>query len=416
VSLAEAGVNAPEPAFVAADRNDVPSRRKILLVESEEDQGIYWSAVLSSLGFEVLRATTLDAASAMLAAGPSIVACSSWVSDGRGIELFAQLRQRQELALVYLVLLTSSVGQEEVIASLRGGANDCIDMGASYGEVRARLELAERVISLNEALHQKSAALSDALSVIQTELQSAAGLQAAMLPKALDCQSFQIRTLYRPSDLLGGDMVGLTAVEGDRIAFGLIDVVGHGTASALISCSLIREMMDRMVVLLQGTGGEASHDCGKVVIEELNRRYCRLNIPGMYFTALAGVLDARRGAVSYCQAGHPSLVCFDPAAGWSELEDSGYPVGLFEDAEYAHREVQLTRGQILLAVSDGFLRPQADDPGGSVELLRALPKSPQQAEEIIERLNHLAAQVHGSERDDQSAMVIRHALSTPEIM
>jgi hypothetical protein len=60
-----------------------------------------------------------------------------------------------------------------------------------------------------------------------------------MLPKRLDHNDFCIRTLYRPSDVLGGDMIGLTAV----------DVVDHGAASALISCSLIREMMDRMTVL-----------------------------------------------------------------------------------------------------------------------------------------------------------------------
>jgi sigma-B regulation protein RsbU (phosphoserine phosphatase) len=143
------------------------------------------------------------------------------------------------------------------------------------------------------------------------------------------------------------------------------------------------------------------------VIEEMNRRYCRLNIPGMYFTALAGVLDARHGTVSYCQAGHPSLACFDPAAGWIELQESGFPVGLFEDAEYALRRFQLRAGQILLGVSDGFLRPQSHDPGGSLALLQALPGSPQRAEDIIERLNDLAAQVQGCERDDQSAMVIR---------
>jgi len=405
-------MSAPELAIelLAAEHGDVPSRRKILLIESEEDQAIYWSAVLSSLGFEVLRAASLDAAGALLTTGPSIVACSSVVCDGRAIEFFSRLRQRQELALVYLVLLTSSVGQEEVIASLRGGANDCIDMSASYGEIRARLELAERVISLNEALHQKSSALSDALTVIQTELQSAARLQAAMLPGALDHQGLQIRTLYRPSDLLGGDMVGLIPVTEDRIAFALIDVAGHGTASALISCSLIREMMDRMVVLLQSEGGAASHSCGKVVIEEMNRRYCRLNIPGMYFTALAGVLDTKSGTMTYCQAGHPSLFRFDSQAGWIELEDSGYPVGLFEDAEYADRRIQLTDGQSLLAISDGFLRPQANDPGGSLELLRVLPRLPQHPDEIIARLNDLAAQARGSERDDQSAMVIHYQI------
>jgi len=101
-------------------------------------------------------------------------------------------------------------------------------------------------------------------------------------------------------------MIGLSSVHAERIAFGVIDVVGHGTASALISCSVIREMMDRMTGLIQDADPQVSRDCGRIVIQELNRRYCALNLPGMYFTALAGVLDLASGRISYCQAGTPT--------------------------------------------------------------------------------------------------------------
>ena len=111
---------APNRALpLALEHNGDPARRRrILLIESERDQGIYWDAIFRSLGFEVLRASTLGEAERQLASGSSIVACSSLVADGTGIGLFARLRARPELALVYLVLLTGS--GEEVIASLRG--------------------------------------------------------------------------------------------------------------------------------------------------------------------------------------------------------------------------------------------------------------------------------------------------------
>jgi sigma-B regulation protein RsbU (phosphoserine phosphatase) len=379
-------------------------RRKILLVEQERDQLVYWQTIFSSLGFEVLPARSLHEADELAAAGPSIVACGSTLVDGTGIDLFARLRARPAMALIYLVLLTT--GGEEVIASLRAGANDCIDMSASYGEIRARLELAERVISLNEALRQKSTELSDAMAVIQRELQSAAALQAAMLPKPLDHLKYRVRSLYRPTDMLGGDMIGLTAVCEERIGFGLIDVVGHGTASALISCSLIRELMDRMTSLLQTGDAEAAMHSGRIAIVDLNRRYCALNLPGMYFTALAGVLDTRLGRIVYCQAGHPNLIDFDREYAWRELPDSGYPIGLLEGAEFTSRELQLEPGQMLLAVSDGMLRPHADDPAGSAALLRALPVMPTGPDLIMTALEEHATRVVEAERDDQSALLI----------
>jgi len=405
-------VSTPEPAPASAPRgHPSSSRRKILLIEGEEDQAAYWNLLFASLGFEVCRATTLAAAESMLATAPSIISCSSWLADGSGVEFLRHLRRRPELALTYLVLLTGIVGHDEIIASLRGGANDCLDISATYGEVRARLELAERVISLTEVLHQKNAELSDALQLIQSELRSASVLQAAMLPKPLDCGRFQFRSLYRPSDMLGGDMLGLASIDDSHVAFGLVDVVGHGTASALISCGLIREMMDRILALSAEPVTTAHADCGRRAIEELNRRYCQLSIPGIYFTALAGVLDLRCATLSYCQAGHPNLIVFDPVRGWLELEDSGYPVGLFEAADYSQRRLQLLPGQVVVAVSDGLMRPQESDPSGSRALLQSLPQSPRSAQEVVAHLQGFAAQTSGAERDDQSAMIICDSLS-----
>ena len=238
---------------------------------------------------------------------------------------------------------------------------------------------------------------------------NAARLQAAILPKPLDCQGTQIRTVYVPSDTLGGDMLGANLVDENRIAFGLIDIAGHGAAAALISCSLMRELMDRLTNLSQDAPGEGGERCGQLAIEQMNQHYCRLNLPGFYFTALAGVLDVRLGTVSYCQAGHPSLLSFDTARGWIELEDAGFPVGLFEDAPYLQRRINLVPGQILLAVSDGFLRPDSNDPSGNQALLQALRRTPSNSAALIAQLNALAAQAQGPERDDQSAMLIHFA-------
>jgi sigma-B regulation protein RsbU (phosphoserine phosphatase) len=168
-------------------------------------------------------------------------------------------------------------------------------------------------------------------------------------------------------------------------------------------------MMDRMTVLMQDARTEVWRDCGRIVIQELNRRYCTLNLPGMYFTALAGVLEVSSGIVSYCQAGNPNLICFQPGSGWREMPDSGYPVGLLESAEYALCEIRLRPGEMLLAVSDGLLRPRRHDPAGSLELLRTLADSPAQSEQVMRRLHDLADQVSGVERDDQSALLVSYA-------
>lgn len=378
----------------------------VLLVEAEPDQGIYWELIFRSLGFAVLRVTTLREARAALTQADhiGIVACDSVLPDGSGVEFFAQLRARPDLSLTYLLLLTSS--GEEIVASLHAGANDCLQVGASYGEIRARLELAERVIGLTRALDKKSAQLDEALQVLKGELTAAAKLQSSLLPKRREHGGFSLEAFYAPAGALGGDMLGVTPVIRGRIAFGLIDVVGHGTGSALISCSLIRELIDRLSGLLARGDVSDPLASGHAVIDELNHRYCDFGLPGMYFTALAGVLDLASGEVAWCQAGHPSLLVFDQHRGWQERSDSGYPVGLIDGAEYELHRLRLGPGCMMLAISDGLLRQSAEDPAGTAALLGLLRTSACTPEAALGCLQSHAASAAGAERDDQSALLL----------
>lgn len=399
---------APQPLEASSELE--ADRQQLLLIESEEDQAIYWSTLLASLGFAVTRAHDLAEARQLLATPPDLVVCAAHPSDGRGSDFLGSLRARDDFARVYLILLTSSFGQEELIESLSFGANDCMDKAASFAEVRARLRLATRVIGLNEALHEKSASLSSALTLLRTELESAARLQSAMLPRRLEIPGVSMEVFYRPSDVLGGDMLGFAPLSGGRrVVFGLIDVVGHGTASALISCSLMRELMDRMIRV-----AESARDSSLVApqaIAEMNSRYCQLGIPGMYFTALAGVLDLELGRMHYCQAGHPCVYQFNSSSRWQLLEESGFPVGLFEDAAFTAAQVDFAPGDRLVMISDGLLRPTESDPVGSTAVLDMLTQSGSEPSAVLAALDTLAAQSVGADRDDQSAMVLSFVTS-----
>lgn len=379
--------------------------QRLLLIESEDDQAIYWSALLSSLGFPVTRARSLSEALERMTTPPDLIVCAAHLSDGRGSDFFATVRRREDCSRVYLILLTSSFGQEELIESLSFGANDCMDKGATFDEVRARLRLAGRVIGLNEALHEKSASLSHTLDLMRRELESAARLQSAMLPKQCTLPRLSMDVFYSPSDMLGGDMLGFAlAGAGGRVVFGLIDVVGHGTASALISCSLMRELMDRLVSVAEG--GLDPGSCAPRVIQQMNARYCALGIPGMYFTALAGLIDPDSQRMHYCQAGHPSLYHFNDASGWGVLDESGFPVGLFENVEFTGAELALLPGDRVLMVSDGLLRPTDADSVGSQAVHNLLRRKGGEPKSIIAGLGELAAESVGQDRDDQSAMLL----------
>ena len=60
--------------------------RQLLLIESEADQAIYWSSLLSSLGFVVTCASNLARAQEQLTLKPDLIVCAARLRDGRGCD------------------------------------------------------------------------------------------------------------------------------------------------------------------------------------------------------------------------------------------------------------------------------------------------------------------------------------------
>ena len=89
----------------------------------------------------------------------------------------------------------------------------------------------EEVIGGVETFHEVSQELQDA--------QLANRIQSAMLRKEpLEDDRASFTTHYLPVDMIGGDYYAMSRVDGDRIAFILADVAGHGVAAALYTVYL----------------------------------------------------------------------------------------------------------------------------------------------------------------------------------
>ncbi len=67
----------------------------------------------------------------------------------------------------YLILLTGREGSHDVIEGLESGANDYIRKPFDYGELRARVQVGERVIRLQEELASRVEELQTALGRVK---------------------------------------------------------------------------------------------------------------------------------------------------------------------------------------------------------------------------------------------------------
>jgi serine phosphatase RsbU (regulator of sigma subunit) len=140
-----------------------------------------------------------------------------------------------------------------------------------------------------------------------------------------------------------GDYVDVVPLDRDRTALIVGDVAGHGVEAALFvfeARALVRWGLE------EGDGLPA-------VVARANRTLCRDMSGGRFLTLFAAVHDAASGQLEYVNAGHmPAFVA--GADGVRELEKTGLPLGLMEDARHEVRRVSFGPGELLFAYTDGL--------------------------------------------------------------
>ncbi len=155
---------------------------------------------------------------------------------------------------------------------------------------------------------------------------------------------FEVR--YSPEEIVGGDFYRVEALDADRYAVMVADVMGHGVASALYTMQLRSLWED----------GRPQLGAPAAFMGELNRRLRALAGPDGYFaTAVLVSFDAASGAVTCVRAGHPAPLLCRAGGGVEAWGGKGPALGLFEASVYAETPGRLQAGDTLLLFTDGAI-------------------------------------------------------------
>jgi phosphoserine phosphatase RsbU/P len=77
-----------------------------------------------------------------------------------------------------------------------------------------------------------------------------------------------------------------------------------------------------------------------------------------YATLFLGIYDARKRQVTYSNGGHLPPIILGEDRSLRRLDCGGTVVGLFDQRSYEEATVQLHKGEIFLAYSDGVTEPE----------------------------------------------------------
>jgi phosphoserine phosphatase RsbU/P len=289
-------------------------------------------------------------------------------------------------------------------------------------ELHARVETHLKLRRLQIELEETNAQLSTVNGRMSRDLEVAARIQEAFLPcKGLGVPGVDFAWIYQPCDELAGDGLCIVPLGDGKFGLCVLDVSGHGVASALLSVTLSRLLSPpsepSSILIRDGDRGGVDIAPPAEVAARLNRLFPFDPATEQLTTMVYGILNASTGEFRYVSAGHPGPVHLPSRAEPVILESEGFPIGLADDEAYEERSVRLGAGDRLYIYSDGV--PEAMNPDGkqfgNVRLLEAIAQG--RSETLQENVANLLREImrwHGTERlqDDISILAVELSIES----
>ncbi len=245
---------------------------------------------------------------------------------------------------------------------------------------------------LANSFNQMSASITRLLEEVsekkrlEQELEIAREVQATLFPKQLPKpRGMTIFGGCEPARVVSGDYYDFIFEDEANLNIVLADISGKGISAALLMANLQAAMRNQLLTV-QHESPAAIESSLALVMSQLNRQIY-LNSPAeKYATLFLSRYSAETRRLYYCNAGHLPPVLLDEQ-GTHLLESTGMVVGLFPEAAYEARSVELTPGALVAIFTDGVTEAvnRNDEEFGEKRLIEALTRARAHSPEAIFR-------------------------------
>jgi len=219
---------------------------------------------------------------------------------------------------------------------------------------------------------------------LEGELAIAQEVQAQLYPKLItQLENLEVHGFCRPARTVSGDYYDFLGLNSDKLMLAVGDISGKGISAALLMATIhsaVRaySIEDRSVLhdlkLRETAAVGAAGGSGLILTSELrwteaspaalltllNHQLYESTPEAKYATLFLGIYDGETRRLTYSNGGHlpPILISEDGSS--QLLSCGGTVVGLFDNLSFPEATVQLRRGDVLVAYSDGVTEPEND--------------------------------------------------------
>jgi phosphoserine phosphatase RsbU/P len=282
--------------------------------------------------------------------GPTVILQDLVMPEIDGLLLVKFFRVNPATANTPMIVLSSKEEALTKAEAFANGANDYMVKLPEKPELVARIQYHSRayrnLIERNAAYEE----IAKAKKHLADEFAAADRYVRSLLAKPWnDQQHPAIRSIdwrFVPTAQMGGDAMGYHKLDDEYLAFYVLDVTGHGLASALLGTTVLN-------VIRTGSLPNTDFKHPGQVLFGLNEAFPCEKHGEKFFTAWYGVYHTPSRKLVWSGAGHPSTLLYDGIASPKQLESQGPMIGMMPWPEFEVSECQVPEGARMFLYSDG---------------------------------------------------------------
>jgi len=229
--------------------------------------------------------------------------------------------------------------------------------------LRSRDQLSELASSFNRMTDsvQKLILESKEKERLESELEIAREVQSQLFPREVPkLQSLELAGSCQPARVVSGDFYDFVKIDFDWTALAIGDIAGKGISAALLMASIqssFRAQLKARTLPSKSSFGNSHPSLTSELTTFLNQQLYESTSPEKFATFFCALVNDHSGQLFYTNAGHlPPLLVRDQHV--HKLDINGMVLGAFPNQSYDQGYLELRKGDLLVAYTDGITEPE----------------------------------------------------------
>lgn len=233
------------------------------------------------------------------------------------------------------------------------------------------------------------------------DLRFAKRLQSRILPKKGVYGSLKVDHLYKPSEMLSGDMFDIYHIDDENIGIYICDVVGNGITASMMTMFVRQTMRAIKDDVLSPS----------LALTELHKGFSTLGLEvDKYFTIFYAVFNTKTNFFTYANAGHNCIPIKYNSNNIELLTTKGFPISLiFDEIYYEENEIKLNKGDRILFYTDGITEVRNIE-GEEFGVDRIVDIVKNNGSNVLNKIVEEVEDFRWGEQEDDFAMVLMEVL------